>query len=184
MLEGFNSWFLDPHNAPKVAYLGLWMGLIALAATISGLYLTYRQARAAKENSEAATTAAEAARGAVENFKFRVAQYDISRDLSEAQYALDTTRRHLTKGAWSDAGDSYEDARRAVIRIDLSCEGLSEKDREQLQKAARQMADFCKKIDAASAQKGDYPDETKALAVIRKNYELLAGIQKRILEAV
>ncbi|HEU0099427.1 MAG TPA: hypothetical protein VFQ67_11715 [Allosphingosinicella sp.] len=172
-----NGWFLDPINGPEVAYIGFWLNVAGLVCTLIAFYLTYLQARKA-------ATSAERARHAVEQFKFRTTLHDAARDLSEAAYALDITRRHLNNGSWRDAVDSYEDGRRAIIRVDIALPDLPQDRRDALTKMSDQMRLFCEKVDAAAAGKGQYPDQVKALAVIRKNYELLASLQRHLDEGV
>lgn len=150
---------------------------MGLLLTLTGLYFTFRQAKKA-------ATAADAATEAVREFRFRVNFQDASRDISEAAYALDTTRRHLNNGAWRDAVDSYEDARRAIIRIDIALPNLAPEHQNAIRRASEQMRRFCDKIDAAMAGKAEFPDPAKAQAVIRRNYELLALIQRTLEESV
>jgi len=157
--------------------LGLLLSVFGTCLTLCGLFLTYRQAKAA-------ASAAETANVAVGNFKFRVSQHDISRDVSEATYALDTTRRHLNNDAWKDAIDSYEDARRAIVRMMMAKDILSDDLKEGLRRASEQMRKFCDKVDAALAGKGGFPDSEKAKAVIRKNYELLTLVQNGLNEGL
>jgi hypothetical protein len=164
------KWLLDPSHGPTVALISLSVGVVGIVLTLGGLYFTFRQAKKAAD--------------AVRDFRLRVSRQDASRDMSEAAYALDTTRRHLNNGAWKDAVDSYEDARRAFIRIDVAAITMPEEHREAIRRSADQMGRFCNKVDTALSNKGSYPDTAKAKAVIRKNYELLAVIQRVLEESV
>lgn len=171
------SWLLDPANAPFLALISFVIGALGTAATLCGLYLTFLQAKKA-------VSAADQATDAVKKFKFQVNRHDASRDISQATYALDATGRHLDNGAWRDVVDSYEDARRAIIRLDLAKLDLSDPQREALKRMAAQMSQFCNKVDAARSGKGAYPDPSKAKIVIRRNYELLASVQRALQEGV
>lgn len=163
--------------SPSGVLTGLLLSILGTILTLIGLYLTYRKARLA-------ASAADAATGAVASFKFRSLQHDTSRDVSEAAYALDTTRRHLNNSAWRDAIDSYEDARRAIVRMRMATTVIPEELRESLRKSSEQIRKFCEKVDAALADKGDFPDSEKAKAVIRKNYELLTSVQQMLHEGL
>jgi hypothetical protein len=122
-------WLLDPVNAPLLTLISFLIGALGTAATLYGLYLTFLQAKKA-------VSAADQATDAVEKFKFQVNRHDASRDISQATYALDVTGRHLDNSAWRDVVDSYEDARRAIIRLDIAKLNLSDEQREALKKMA------------------------------------------------
>lgn len=164
-------WILDPANATFIAALGLILSLLGTAATLLGLYLTYKQARQA-------ASSAETARQAVIEFRARSDGYDAASDLAQVSYALDATRAQVGQGAWREAVESYESARNAAVRIRTSAPNLDESDRAALLKMARQMAHFCKTVDAATAGKGDFPDETKIRATIRKHQDLITQLKR------
>ncbi|NTS63638.1 hypothetical protein HRV97_00515 [Sphingomonas sp. HHU CXW] len=168
-------WLFDPANSAAVGAYGLILGIIGLPLTLWGLYITFKQARLA-------TTSADLAINAVKEFKARVSEQDTSRDISEALYALDITKRHIGNNAWRDALDSYEDARRAFIRINLANVPLANQSRIDLQKAINQMNAFCDKVEAALSGKSDYPETVKVSAIIRRNYELLLTVQNGLTE--
>lgn len=171
------DWLFIPENAPAVGAISLLLSVLGTVLTLIGLYITFRQARKAASSAEVATSA-------VRDFKFRVSHQDASRDISEASYALDTTRRHLSNTAWRDAVDSYEDARRAFIRMLMVLPNLPEEVKSRITSSVDQMAKFCDKVDAALSNKGPYPDPSKAKIVIRRNYELLASVQKVLEESL
>ncbi|WP_373475953.1 hypothetical protein [Sphingorhabdus sp.] len=170
------DWIFDTGNTASVGALSFLIGIFGTGLTLVGLFYTFREARRA-------VSAADHAQIAVENFKLRVTQHDAGRDVAEASYALDITRRHLNNGSWNDASDSYEDARRAIIRMTMSIPSLPDVQKEKLRKMAEQIQRLCNKIDAAQSGKGEYPDVAKAKTVIRSNYEVLAAIKKYIEEA-
>jgi hypothetical protein len=169
------SWIFDPAQSAAVGGYGLILSFVGTLLTLFGLYATYRQARTARRS-------AEDAEAAVKDFRFRSDRYDSFRDLSQASYALEMTKRHLNNDAWRDASESYEDARRAIIRVRLSAPDLPDQSRKSLGQIASHMAAFCDAVDRAVADKGDYPDTFKVLATIRKNYETIAVIQRSLKE--
>lgn len=170
------NWLLEPNNSAAVGAISFVIGVFGTTLTLFGLFFTFREAKRAG-------SAADQAQAAVENFKFRVTQHDAGRDVAEASYALEITRRHLNNCSWNDASDSYEDARRAIIRITMSVQTLAGSHRDDLKRMSDQIRRLCDKIDSAQAGKGSFPDIAKAKTVIRSNYETLAVIKKHIEEA-
>ncbi len=169
------NWLLNPGNATNVAAISFIVGGVGTLLTLIGLFFTFIQARRA-------ASAASLVRTAVNDFRFRLSHHDAARDASEALYALDVTRRHLNNDAWRDAVDSYEDARRAILRIIMSLPTLDANIILDLHRTASQMRLFCNKVDAALGQKSEYPDVAKSKAVIRKNYDSVAAVQRLINE--
>lgn len=174
---GALTWLLDPSNAPVVSLAGLVLSLLGFPPTIVGLYWTYKEAKAA-------VGAAEAASSAVENVKVKLAQYDAFKDLSLAAYAIKTANQHLDRAAWTNIVQSYEDAREAIIRIAISVPDLHSQQRLELNNMAEQMRRFCDKVDKAKLGKAQYPEVDKAKSVIRKNYGIVADVQRFLVERV
>ena len=167
------KWVFDPAHAVEVGGYGLLLSVLGTLLTLIGLYATYRQAKKAKKSA----TDAEAA---VREFKFRADRYDAHRDLSQATYALEMTKRHLNNDAWRDAGDTYEDARQAIIRMQHAVPDLDLSKKASLTKITGHMANFCNAVDTAVAGKGVYPDKLKVLSTIRKNYEVIVIVQRSL----
>lgn len=153
--------------------MGLLLSLFGFAATAYGLYRTYQQAKDA--NNAAEISAEELAK-----FKVRTQKADAYRDLSEAQYALEMTKKHLNNDAWSDAGDSYEDARRAIIRVKAALPTMDDGIAEALNNIELHGRKFCEQIDIGLAKKGELPDKAKTLAAIRESYGTMFTIQNSI----
>lgn len=170
------NWLIDANNSSVVGAISFVIGTVGTIFTILGLVFTFREAKRA-------VSAAAQAQAAVESFKFRVTQHDAGRDAAEASYALEITRRHLNNGSWIDASYSYEDARRAIIRITMSVQTLADSHRDDLRKMSEQIRKFCDKIDSAQAGTCSFPDIAKAKTVIRRYYETLEVIKKHIEEA-
>ncbi|MXO86628.1 hypothetical protein GRI38_11390 [Altererythrobacter aurantiacus] len=164
---------LAPANQSYISLASLILTLLGLLAAFYGIRQTYLQAVAAKENSKAATDA-------VDTFRLQLTLYDASRDLAEANYALETTKKHIYAQSWRYANDAYEDARIAFIRIHRGLPRISDELAEELKNSIKQMESFCDKVDAALINKGTYPQQNKAIAVIRKNYNLIADLQNQI----
>lgn len=176
MENAFDPLF-DPAYSAQLGGWSFLLGIIGTILTLFGLYLTYRQARTARR-------AAIAAGDAVREFRFRSDRYDAFRDLSQASYALDMTRRHLNNDAWRDAAESYEDARRAIIRVQTSTTDLSDGESRRLSKICSHLTSFCDKVDAALAGKVEYPDQAKVMNAIRRHHETLAALQRSLQEGV
>ena len=96
-------WLFDPQRSAEVGAYGFLLSVFGTVLTLVGLWATYRQAAKAKSS-------AKEAEAAVKEFKFRADRYDAHRDLSQATYALEMTKRHLNNDAWRDAAETYEDA--------------------------------------------------------------------------
>jgi hypothetical protein len=172
----FGDLFLSS-NAVTVGAWSFVVGLTGLCLTLAGLYLTYREATRAR-------TAAEAADRAVDRFRFRASQYESYRDASEAAYALDVTKRHLNNDAWTDAGQSYEDARRALVRIRNNAENLDDDTLALLNTMIDQMVSFCNAVDSGLAGKRKLPEKPKALAAIRNNHDRIVIVQHMIQKGI
>lgn len=167
------AWIFDPAHSVQVGASSLLISLFGTILTLIGLYATYRQAAKAKAS-------AKDAQSAVREFKFRADRYDAHRDLSQATYALEMTKRHLNNEAWLDAAETYEDARQAIIRMQHAVPELAQADRSALGRMATHMANFCNTVETALADKGDYPDKFKVLATIRRNYEVIVSVQRSL----
>lgn len=168
-------WIFRPENSSLVGGASFVLTSVGILLTLIGVYATYRQASRAR-------SAAEAADNAVRDFRFRAASYDGYRDVSEAAYALEVTRRHLNNDAWSDASDSYEDARRALVRIRNNLPSLDDEGSSMVDLMTDQMANFCKAVDRALSGKRSFPDKAKCLEAIRINYDRIVIIRHSISE--
>lgn len=167
------SWLFDSANSADVGAYSFLLSVLGTLLTLAGLYATYRQAAKAKKSASDAETA-------VREFKFRAGRYDAHGDLSQAAYALQMTKRHLNNDAWRDAADTYEDARQAIIRMQHATPDLEGPNKTALTRMTGHMASFCNAVEAAAAGKADYPDKFKVLATIRRNYEVIVGVQRSL----
>jgi len=166
-------WLFDSARSAEVSGYGLLLSIIGTLLTLIGLYATYRQAAKAKASAKDAESA-------VRDFKFRADRYDAHRDLSQATYALEMTKRHLNNDAWRDAADTYEDARQAIIRMHHAAPDLVPAEKSALTKMTGHMASFCNAVETALAGKGAYPDKFKVSATIRRNYEVIVSVQRSL----
>jgi hypothetical protein len=171
------KWLFSPAYAAQVGGISFLLGALGTVLTLWGLFLTYRQAKRARTEAAAATQA-------VSDFRFRLDHYDASRDLAQAAYAMEITRRHLNNDAWKDAVDSYEEARRAIIRVGLTSVELPDEHRRRLGLVASHMQTFCNAVDAARAGKGVFPDKTKVFTTIRRHYGAIVSLQRHLEERV
>lgn len=170
---GWMGWLFDPARSTEVGAYSLLLSILGTLLTLFGLYATYRQAAKAKQS-------AKDAEAAVRDFKFKADRYDAHRDLSQATYALEMTKRHLNNDAWRDAADTYEDVRRAIIRMQHAVTDIGPSDKAALTKMTGHMASFCNAVEAAAANKAEYPDKFKVLATIRRNYEVIVSVQRSL----
>ena len=170
------GWLFSSDNSATIGASGLLITTIGFALTAWALRLTYLQAREAKKAADSAETAAGAAKTAIGNFQFKLDRYAAYRDLSEAEFAMDACKHHLEdEPAWRHASDSYDAARRALIRICQFPDALPADLADRLRQISDHMRQFCDKVDAANAKKGAYPDRSKVSSAIRDNYETLAA---------
>lgn len=163
-------------NSGVVGGLSLVVSVVGLILTLLGLWLTYRQA-------EAAATSADASIRAVEDFKFRLGQYNAARDLTEALYAIDSTRSHLNNEMWKDASISYEDARRALIRLS-GVEEIRPLVNDRFETILSNMGGLCDQINAAVSGKAKLPNKSKSLTVMRENYDYILTIRTALERSV
>jgi hypothetical protein len=164
------GWFLNQDNAPAVGAIGLLFSAVGFPLTVWGLRLTFVQARKA-------TDAASAATRAVATFKFRLERYSAYRDVSEAEFAMDACKRHLETESWKHASESYEVARKAMIRVQQTSINLPGDVKDQLRQITEHINSFCSRVDAAIAGKGNYPSSSKVASTIRTNYETLSAVK-------
>lgn len=166
----------DPANSGPVGGVSFLITIAGFALTALGLRLTYVQAREAKRAADSAETSADTATEAVTSFRFKLDHYSAYRDISDAEFAMEACKRHLQgEPAWSDASESYEIARRALIRSLQLKDELPQEVAEGLRKISDHIRSFCNRIDAAKAGKQSYPDAAKVTSAIRNNYEILAS---------
>lgn len=177
-------WLTSSAGSAVLGISGLLVGLFGFGLTAWGLRLTYLQAKEAKKSADAATTAADAAAAAVTAFKFKLDRYSAYRDVSEAEFAMDSCRRHLETESWKNASESYEIARKALIRLQHASLEIADETRDQLRQISEHIRSFCNKVDAALVGKGAYPNSAKVIAAIRSDYETLSAIKVKIEEGI
>jgi hypothetical protein len=173
-------WLVSADGAASLGIVGLMLGVLGFALTVWGLRLTYIQARDAKRSADKAIDAADAARAAVSNFRFKLDRYSAYRDISEAEFAMEACKRRLEAPNWKHAADSYDIARKAMIRVQHASVDLTEDLKGQMREMSEHMNLFCNKVDAALAGKGSYPNSSKVIAAIRSNYEILSLVKTNL----
>jgi hypothetical protein len=167
------TWAISDAGAPVLGAISFLATITGLALALWGLRLTYLQAQRAE-------AAANSSKDAIDAFKVKVDQYSVYRDIGEALLAIDNTRRHLVNDSWADSCQSYEIALRAVIRVQQSTVEFEPKLKGQLEAVAKNMRRFCDRVDAALAQKGQYPNKAKVMSVMREHHEALAAAKSAI----
>jgi hypothetical protein len=171
-VQGAWLWLIDPKNAQTLTAWGFVIGVAGFAITLAGFALAYWRLSKLETASGAATTA-------VQNFKLRVTQYDAANDAAEARYAILSARRHLDNDAWRDVVESYEDARRAMLRIGPGALGDDPAILEEIRKMNVHIDKLCTIIDRATndPQKA-YPDKTTTLKSIRKHQDTIYRVNQ------
>lgn len=129
-------------------------------------------------------TATEAATTAVGELKVKLATYNAVVEISRASAALKETDRHLKSGGWSDAMDSYTEARQAMNRLAELPSALEGVKRDQLRSAVSRMAEFCKKLDSAIVSGKPPGGVARAIHQNRDHGDFLARISIHIEQAV
>lgn len=167
------TWATSEAGAPILGAISFLVTVVGLIVTFWGIRLTYVQAQMAK-------IAAQSSNEAIEAFKIKVDRYSVYRDIGEALLAIDNTKRHLVNEAWSDAGQSYEIALRAIVRVQQSSIELDSKLSNEIQLVANNLKRFCDRVDAAVAGKGTYPDRGKVMSVMRDHHETLTAVKSAI----
>lgn len=166
--------------APAVGVVSLTLGVLGFSLTAWGLRLTFLQAKHARSQAASAQRSSQAAVEAVTAFRFRIDRYSAYRDISEAEFAMETCKRHLEIPAWKHASDSYEMARKAIIRVSQASIELDAALSDQLKGVSDHMGAFCDKVDAALAGKGSYPNVAKVTSAVRQNYAVLSAVKLAI----
>lgn len=106
------TWLTSTTGSTVLALNGLIIGLLGFSLTVWGLRLTFLQAREAKRSADNATTSADAAREALNTFKFKLDRYSAYRDISEAEFAMESCKGHLEAPNWRYASETYDIARK------------------------------------------------------------------------
>lgn len=174
------GWLFDSANSGVIGGVSLLVTILGFGLTAWALRLTYVQAKDAKRSADSAQTAADAAAQAVDTFRFRLEKYAASHDLAHAVSSIDSARRHLMNDAWRDVGDSYENARQALLRVRVSDVARLKGSEETINLILAHMVSFGNRIDTALSGKGVYPDKRKILPKIREYHDFLLTIQKSI----
>jgi DNA-binding MurR/RpiR family transcriptional regulator len=167
------DWLSSSSVTATIGLISLVLSLVGFPLTVIGLRLTYLQAQRAE-------TAAEASSRAVREFKDQVDRQAASRDVSQAMYAIDVTRQHLRNDAWNDAATSYEDARRALVRLQEQRGYVQENQRERFAAMLDHMSAFCDAVDAYPTGKSKLPDKSKVFSAIRENYQILVSVRNAL----
>lgn len=160
-------------NSPALGAVSFLLSIIGLPIGLWGLRLTYVQAKNAVLTTEQL-------KREINAFDFRKQQYDAFSDASEARKAMEAAGKLIKLGSWQDAAVSYDDARRSILSIKLSCKHLPKRMQASLNAITDHLHVFGEHVDAATAGKGAFPDQTKVLAAIRRNCDTLTEIQVEI----
>ena len=167
LVDSFFHWVMDPANAVRVSAWGFLVGIAGTILTILGFGLTGWQLW---RTANATTAAARA----VANIKSRVAIYDAFFEVSRAVSALRETDRHLKRHSWSDAIESYGDARHALVRLTELPSNLNDERIAHLSNVLNEVVAFSEIIEG-SVQKSRAPTNVSAMINSnRKFVEVLA----------
>lgn len=154
------EWLASDSRSAQVAAWGFVLTLLGFAATLAGLWYTFRQAQLA---AEAATKAS----GEVESFKGRLRREAASRDVATAVRALMDALGHLEDDEVSLAREPYEVMRRAVIKLNAN-DILSNDQSQFLDELHDHILSFSDDVGLYVAKKGRKPDPLKALRYLKQ----------------
>ncbi len=169
-MEPILEWLSDPQQRDYVAAWGFIITLGGTLLTIVGLALTYKQVKHARISTEKV-------RMEIEAFEFRRRQHDAFADAGEAKTAMESAGKLLRVDSWDGASGTYDEARKAVLRIQLACQYLERPHLRALKVITDHLSDFSNRVDAARAGKGTMPEKDKVLAAIRRHCDSLTTIQ-------
>jgi hypothetical protein len=164
-------WLTDPKNNQTVAGLSFILGAAGFAITLAGFALAYWRIRRLE-------TAADAAAAAVRDFKLRIVQYDAANDASEARYALLSARRHLNNDGWRDVAESFEDGRRAILRMMPSFATIDPELHKDVEKFTSHASKVCLIIDKGlNDPSKPFPDKAGLNSSLRKHLDTIQRVQ-------
>lgn len=106
-------------------------------------------------------SAAERARQAAEDARDSIARYDAITDLAAAMTIMEEIKRLQRNGVWTVLAERYSELQRRLTAIRESNVGLSEAQRQKLEKAIETFAESEKKVDRAVLAKADPPNPAK-----------------------
>lgn len=167
----FFSWPFMQENSLASAGWNFWVSIVSLALTVIGFWITFQQLRKTK-------TAATAAQLAATNVKNRLAEYDATHDVAEARYALGVSMDHVNNDAWENAVKSYEDVRRAILRLRAF---IPDDDTETIAHAdtmIKKIGRFCKVVELALDSNGSMPSKANVKSSMRKDFESIMKFER------
>lgn len=171
------QWMADPSRVNSVSAWGFIITFFGLLITIVGLYLTYIQARNAKISAE--------------KLKIEIERFNDKRNISdalgwlgEARAAMDNAGLLIVALQWRDACSVYDEARKHIQKTRVSCHGLSSISNRKLKLISEHLSAFANQVDAARADKGEYPDISATRASIRRNTDDLVHVIKELGEGI
>jgi hypothetical protein len=169
MLDHFLSWLLDPTKAAEVAAWSFSISLIGLLVSILGFCVTIFQI-------SRATSAAEAAVGAVKELKARVEIYDVVFDLSRVKSGLEESQRHLHRGNLSDAIESLSSVRSGLVRISEMKSAITQIQKDRMTELIGEISNYQDKIRRAMFKGSSPVDLPKMLSVMSKHYDAVSRV--------
>lgn len=171
------GWPYQSASALDVQGLGFWLNVAGLMLTIAGFVVTFVQLRKTMSAAEAAQAEAKRIEGSLK-------RYDAAQDVSQAQYALRTARKHFGNKAWDDGAESYEDVRRALLSLKLNVSGIDPETVKQIEKAALYIAKLCERVDRGELSASVPAEVAKAKSLIRQHEQLVTEIGAKVQNGV
>ncbi len=169
------AFIFEQRNSALVGGISLALSVIGTLITLLGLWLTFKAA-------ERASAFARRTSEALVTLRDRISRHDAARELTQANYALSIARAHVANGAWIEISRRCEDAHQALQRINVELIRAGQPiNVPKLEGLMRSLGKLVDRIDAANAEKGDYPDQERLLQTLRRHAELL-GVILRIIE--
>ena len=111
------TWFYLNQTHRLLNAMNIYIGLLGFAATLWGLWITFRAAEQARKNSLSAVDMARAAKEAADSAVLRLAKYDLISDVAAASGLAEEIRRNQLQGDWDFLPDRYNELAKIYIRI-------------------------------------------------------------------
>jgi hypothetical protein len=130
-------------------------------ASIGGIILTVAGFVVAIIGIWRSKSAADQARQAAEDARDNIARYAAITDLAAAMTIMEEIKRLQRNGVWPVLPERYSELQRLLTAIRESNIGLSEAQRQKLERAIETFAESEKKVDRAIVAKTDPPNPAK-----------------------
>ena len=171
------DWLADPANSGALTAWSFLLTVGGFALTLAGLIATYIQAKSAR-------TKAEEVEIEISSFALRSNKSEAIGLLGEAKTAMEYAGPLAASNEWKEASLAYDQARKALQRARVLNAGIQPKADRELKLVCQHLSDCSDMIDAALAEKGDYPEPHAIKSAVRRNTETLSRVQRQLQETI